>query len=639
MKKILSALALILCLFAAGCGGDTPSDSLPSVSGSAVTTAQSTLPPLSTERFPVPMVGEGAQIEYTPVEGQPQLKKIVELPTDGALSSVSYWDRFMMVNLSHTAEGDYDYDQAADLEEWTELLIIDLLTGETTVSHRMNIGATAGFLENGFICVYEYDPLTIKVFDRAGELSLLYTAHGGGTVVIDPANEGVAWISSWAGEAIERLPLGGGEVRAYESPEADSLYIQTAFGGEAYLTAFDDYGGREMYRLTSDGNCQPISSLDGYSGIGNALFREIGNGWRYVDLRYRGDRVGYFEIEEDAYMLSADDDRFCLEWYDYENGANECRLILCLPSSGRRTDLTLVDRYVRGQCWRDDALYLLLEQGGGNALYVWEYSDAPYEPLETSVYTVSDIELQNRAYADALEEKWDISIYFGEDVTAQMPYDYNATILRDQELIAEKLRELSDILDSYPEGFFSELPYGDYDHFEINLCAGLSPTGGDGINTAIAISNTRGSVLMTVFDVANTDTFEQTFAHELLHLMERRIDQLDPSLLADWSSLTPGGDSAYYFSYHDEHGNEMVDGNNTWYGERDPEQMYFVDAYSKSFPAEDRARIFEYLVKYEGEPPFLDSPVLRTKAARLCEIIRLTFPSVAAADGVAWEGR
>lgn len=654
MKKILSALSLLLCLVTiTGCnilrrGNDTSTPSAATDRNTTAATASDTVttkpsvtePPVTTETFPIPIVGEGDAVDYTPVEGQPQLKKIADFSSNGALSNVSCWDRFMLINFYYgDAAGFAELwsDETEEYEEWTELVLLDLLTGEVSGSCRMRGVLTAGFLENGYIYLYEYNPLTVKVYDRTGALTLHYTCDTGANVVIDPADEGLAWICPWEGTTVECLPLNGGKVQTYTIPDIESGYIQTAVGSNAYYSAYDEQGNSLLYRLASDGKCEELPSLGGYYGVGNALVRRANDDWRYADLVQGGDRIGYFSIEEEAYIFAADGDRFCLQWYDYENDSDESRLILCLPSSGRRTELVFADQYIGGQCWSEDALYLFIGEGETLSLCIWEYSTAPYDSLDTGIHTVSEAERKNRAYADALEEKWDISICFGEDVADRMPYDYKATLLDDHDLIAEKLRDLSDILDSYPEGFFRELPYGDYNHFEINLCAGLSPTDSDGINTAIAISNTRGSVLMSAFDVTAIDDFAQTFAHEVLHLMERRIDQVDSSLLGYWSSLTPGGSDAYYFSYHDENGNEMADGSHTWYGESEPDRMYFVDAYSKSFPTEDRARIFEYLVRYQGEPPFLDSPVLLAKAERLCAVIRIAFPSVEAADYVAWE--
>ena len=62
-----------------------------------------------------------------------------------------------------------------------------------------------------------------------------------------------------------------------------------------------------------------------------------------------------------------------------------------------------------------------------------------------------------------------------------------------------------------------------------------------------------------------------------------------------------------------------------------------MDAYSKSFPTEDRARVFEKLMDSGGNPYFADSPVLMEKARTLCRIIREYFPSVAAIERASWE--
>lgn len=661
MKKFLSALVLLVCLAtASGCSiqVDLPDgSSAPSPASSEITTLgdhplSTTLPttsgmvttePLSiADPLPPLIAGEGEALDYLPDEAQPQLKKITEVASEGIVSSVSYYDRFMLINFYYNTEAGYADEELSDYAEWTEVSVVDLVTGEVTATQCYESVVTVGFLENGSVYLYQYDPLLITVSGIDGETVLSYTADESGLAFIDPEGEGVAWISDWDGTVVERIPLNGGEPLTYRLPEAESAYLQTAVGGEAYLSAFDDSGSSVLYRLTVDGKCEPMTALGGYYSVGDTFCREVGEDYRFVDLRQSTERVCYFSVDQrDTYILSADHGRFCLQWYNDDPAVDESQLILCLPSSGRRTELTLTEQYVYGQCWQDDALYLLIGESVGEKealfIYVWDYSSAPYESLDTGVHTVSDAERDNLDYAEALTNEWGISIFFAEEDMGGTPSDYIADPLDDQQLIAVKLAELATVLEAYPVGFFYELPYGNQDHLEIYLCEGLSPADSYGITNAIAISNTRGSALVVVLDVTAIDDLAQTLAHELLHMMEKRIDQLDPSLLADWTSLTPGGDQAYYFSYHDQNGNEMNNSQNTWYGEVNPELVYFVDAYSKSYPTEDRARIFEYLVSSAGEPAFIESPVLRAKAERLCEIIRLTFPSVAAAVDVAWE--
>lgn len=661
MKKLLTMLALLVCLAtAASCSiqVDLPDgSSAPSLSSSDTTTLGdppygttspttsgivTTEPPSIADPLPPLIAGEGDALDYIPDEAQPQLKKITEIASEGIVSSVSCYDRFMLINFYYSTETGYAEEELSDYAEWTEVSVVDLVTGEVTATQRYESVVTVGFLENGSVYFYQYEPLLITVRDFDGETVFRYTADESGLACIDPEGEGVAWISDWNGTVVERIPLNGGEPQTYRLSDAKSAYLQTVVEGEAYLSAFDDSGSSTLYRLTADGKCEQMTDFGGYYSVGDTLCREVGEDYRFVDLRQSIERVCYFSVDErDTYVLSADRGRFCLQWYNDGPAVDESRLILCMPSSGRRTELTLTEQYVYGQCWQDDALYLLIGESVGERegllIYVWDYSSAPYKSLDTGVHTVSDAEQDNLDYAEALTNEWGISIFFAEEDMGGTPSDYIADPLEDQQLISVKLAELATVLEAYPVGFFYELPYGNQDHLEIYLCEGLSPADSNGITTAIAISNTRGSALVVVLDVTAIDDLAQTLAHELLHMMERRIDQLDPSLLADWTSLTPGGDQAYYFSYHDQNGNEMNNSQNTWYGEVNPELVYFVDAYSKSYPTEDRARIFEYLVSSAGEPAFIESPVLRAKAERLCEIIRLTFPSVAAADDVAWE--
>lgn len=658
MKKLLSIFVLIACLCAwTGCEGadagkgqsggrDSSRTTLRSVASTtlgAEATDPTTEPDESEEDAFLLPIGEGEAIEYLPDADQPQLKKITELTALGSPAGISCFGRFMIACFYESAEGGDVSEGGQAGEESTRVLVIDLLTGEITADYRYDSPVSVGFLENGKVYLTEYAPLSVKVFDRLGAVEFSYTSESCDQITVDPSGDGWAWLCKWDGRQIERVSLGDRSVTVYPLSQSEGYYIQAAVDGSAYLSSFSASGVSQMLRLTADGGCEPCQYPDGYYGIGDTLCCEASGRWSYTDLSVPNDRICYFGWEgsdkEDAYLLSADRGRFIVEscGYDEAGTLGEDRLILCQPAASARTEVLLGEQTLSGQCWSEDALYLLLNIGDAYALCLWDYQSAPSEPLAVGVFTLSELEKQNLSDAQALKDEWGISVYFGEEDMARTPSDYVAEPLGDQTLIADALGSLSDALGDYPKGFFLELPYGDYDHLEIYLCAGLTPADGKGIGNAIAISNTRGSALLIVLDVTAIRNLRQTLAHEILHMMEKRIDQVDPSLLADWTSLTPGGDDAYFFSYHDPSGNEMNDERNTWEGESDPEAVWFVDAYSKSYPTEDRARVFEYLVRDEGNPFYLDAPVLRTKAERLCEVIRLAFPSVANAEEVAWE--
>ena len=139
--------------------------------------------------------------------------------------------------------------------------------------------------------------------------------------------------------------------------------------------------------------------------------------------------------------------------------------------------------------------------------------------------------------------------------------------------------------------------------------------------------------------------FEQSLAHEFMHVMEDRIyacaQERGIEYLNYWESFTPG-QGAYYYSYFDENGLEISDPAYTAAaGEIDgsPSEVWFLDSYSRSYPLEDRARILEYL--YAGEDGLyagvFQEPHIQAKAQYLCAVIRECFPSCANAARLPWE--
>ena len=96
-----------------------------------------------------------------------------------------------------------------------------------------------------------------------------------------------------------------------------------------------------------------------------------------------------------------------------------------------------------------------------------------------------------------------------------------------------------------------------------------------------------------------------------------------------------------FFIGTDKDGNELSD---TAYTGDDPlaadmpDTVWFVDAYAKANPKEDRARIMEYLFDSKDElPAAFGSVHLMEKAQYLCAIIRECFPSTRAVETLPWE--
>ncbi len=272
------------------------------------------------------------------------------------------------------------------------------------------------------------------------------------------------------------------------------------------------------------------------------------------------------------------------------------------------------------------------------SLAMWDSADESGTAEKCTDYSIMGEDSEEiRAAASAIEEKYGIYVYSDELSLDGAFSDYECKHIEDKLQILDGIDLLDDCLSKYPDGFFSDICRGTiYDRIEIYLTCGFTPLDTYGIDKAIALTATRGSSIIMAFDMEYSYMLGQNLAHEFMHTMEYNIaDYLlrrGTNIDDYWNAANPEG-FEYLYSYHDENGEEASD---TTYTTIDDETTaYFYDAYSKTFPSEDRARIFEYL--YKGEPYVYESPYLRAKADRLTALIRATFPSVSAAEDLCWE--
>ena len=102
----------------------------------------------------------------------------------------------------------------------------------------------------------------------------------------------------------------------------------------------------------------------------------------------------------------------------------------------------------------------------------------------------------------------------------------------------------------------------------------------------------------------------------------------------------------YYYAYIDPNGDsyewsgssEYTTNDSAWY-DGDTDSVYFIDAYSTTFPTEDRARLMEYLlsdVDY-GPPAYFASVHLQEKLTYYFQCIRTKFDTTNWPEQTSWE--
>lgn len=526
---------------------------------------------------------------------------------------------------------------------------LNLVTGVLSDAWQLpSSDCSAQLLESGNICVY--DPLSyrVEVFDQNGEGVFSYQYRGEGSAWIDPSRGGTAWFYDWNDPTLTKVALDGSGEYRLDTPEGLVGYIAGQSGDLLCFTGWDDVESRS-YALhsgaTDNASLSPLllNGVDGYSFGGNCFYRA---GWadRNPRILSPADPDHFFEFPADSFdsVVTAAGDQLLCEQFAEEEGTSSYRVVDY--RNGKAYPMLTPDEadYAQAFTFSDGSglFFAVLESGeDGSAwsLCRWNYQHDS-EAIPVQERELGAILRDVAAIAEEITQTYGITVIYGADLISRVASDYSTQAVDDPDVLAHHLGQLKEALRVYPAGFFDDLAYGEYTRLEIYLCDTFVPLTPEGITTAQALSNTRGSVLVIGFDVNLMEgVYPEILAHEIFHLMENRMNYVDFDLLEEWMTLTPGGYDAYYFSYHDENGQEMNDPSHTYGWESDPAEAYFADAYSKSYPTEDRARIFEYLVRSQGDPIFADSPVMMEKARTLCRLIRETFPSVAATLRAGWE--
>ncbi|MBQ8381944.1 MAG: hypothetical protein IJX47_01930 [Clostridia bacterium] len=650
MKRILQAVSALLltALLLSACRTayvQTATESTSRPDDGRDVTAVTTEPPTVTTTAPLTELPPETDVPAEPVtypawEGRSDIELLTEIDGScGELLAVSGWKDRILLSYAR-----WDSESGAPLDACVRLL--NLTTGKLSEAAALP-GAEycAVFLENGRMCLYDQLSCVARVYDPAGNLRYSYESRDQSVgFSVDPAGDGTLWCYSGVSPVLTKVALDGSSVKQITVPDAEGGYIMGHREGVTYYSAWDGGNGK-IYAVTPDGGVTRLAGAEGYYWNGGCLYTDqypnrivdpadmetvyqvqgedafswvvAGEGKHLLVERYRDDGAGsaYWVLDYENALrypaLEADGECVYDHFYSPEEGVF-CFTVSSYGEDGRLTDTRLCR---------------------------WSYAhDA--EAAQIIEFTPSETDLQNAEIAARIKETWGVSVIYTEPLIHQVASDYSTVAVTDPTKLNRALLQLEEALSAYPDGFFDDLCYGDYTVLELYLCGKFTPLTSAGITTAEALSNTRGTAMVIGFNVELMDgEYVRVLAHELLHVMERRIDKIDPDALAEWITLTPGGHDAYYYSYHDESGNEMSDLSNTYACEPNPADAYFVDAYSKSFPTEDRARIFEKLTESGGDPYFADAPVLMAKARTLCRIIREYFPSVAATERASWEVR
>lgn len=632
----------------AGTGG-TDSGSADAASSGVQTSAEPSVP------APPPF-----EDVYRPVEGSDSLWELIpggwEISADASPGCGGlFGDRLLLTYGVCPDDGGLDeYGEPLMEIEWHAVLV-DLsrgsLIGDYTVDGDL---FEAGFLDDGSVwltCMVEPDgegaPIGYDIFcfsdfpDGRQELrGVDFDAFSG----VSP--DGTVWEYDFTSRTLRGLtPFDDRPDTACAAPEWTSVCWLTRDKGNksAFFAAYDPFGtpvtaglDLESGTLTEYPRLRDVEWNAGCS----MLSLNTSEHWTLAVPDDPGTLYTFKKLHEYNSVSASAGTRFAE--YDYDEQTGKFSLTVYDAVTG--TLLGRLDQprgYTGIDCVGMDAegrLYGIGYTGDGIRVLYWNYDAGKSRKAEDfRVLSTAEADDENARIADEIYEKYGIRVFYDRLSLDGLVQDYTCGYVDDGEKIRRALNIISKALAGYPKGIFEDMCAGQYGGIEFYLCGAFTPTDGSGIGSAAAITSTRfGSLIITAFNVNYPEVMEQNLAHELMHVMEHRLEaycgEHDIPYEDQWGALNPDG-FAYYESYHDEDGNEIYDASDTTW--ESGSGAYFVDPYSKSFATEDRARVFENL--YMNNDGIFKSGHLRAKGKYLCDLIRKAFPSVGALDRAPWE--
>ncbi len=275
---------------------------------------------------------------------------------------------------------------------------------------------------------------------------------------------------------------------------------------------------------------------------------------------------------------------------------------------------------------------------------LWDYGSGTLTGRETESLTM----LQPETYSDATEravqlsEQYGVYIYTGEAALDAPISDYTLSVCDDADGIDAALDALEEAFSRYPEGYLAQLGGNDTRAICFYLSGTMTPT-----DPSQSISN-PGGLACQVGDLevialdADGYVRAQDVIHELTHILDHQLWlALDEDV---WNSMNPEG-FEYHYAYIDEDGVSYEWGDTTYtadgsaYYNGDVESVYFVDAYSTTYPTEDRARLMEYLLADPDSGPnyWFASSHIQEKLTWYFALIRAEFDTTGWPEQTVWE--
>lgn len=294
-----------------------------------------------------------------------------------------------------------------------------------------------------------------------------------------------------------------------------------------------------------------------------------------------------------------------------------------------------VDLVGTGCVSADGTLYISAHSTQETAWWILRWNYEAFSPVSEDsclepYYTRDFSDVQGQASCETLARElgaqYGISVLLFEEAAACAPWDYAFTAEYRVDKTNWALEDLKATLEAFPEGFLTKLRQ-DWEDLTVCIVDTIQGTAESGsLDSAEGLQFQNGSHFYIALAPKEEDSLKHTLFHEFSHLIDNRV-LTKTGAYDNWNDLNPQD-----FAYSLDLNADMTPYKALLTG---PDRV-FIDNYAMTFPAEDRARIFECACTSGNEEDFV-SPILQAKLQRICTGIRQAFDLEADAESFLWE--
>lgn len=469
--------------------------------------------------------------------------------------------------------------------------------------------------------IYEYDL-------RSGEESEVcpaYSGEGKDTTLLGYAEEPEYLVVSAYDNTAERV-----EVRCYSVTGEDIKET-----GDYDIVQFEGSGDKYYASVYADGQVYQVYGETSGEEAGILFPDNTGDFQVGCDVEH-----GLAMYGSSSQSQETNTQKLQFRIYNVDTGKCESRLAVTFPFD--ETNYIYIDQGTYIDTYN---FFVFSTSGLTPEVYIWDLNDARSISGDSRVYRYpwsyldhpsDELKQELRQQAKDIGDQNGVEIHIFDEVSECSKDIYRYEASDNALLTAQSLEVLKNELKKYPDRMLKNLDDGYGSILKIYLAGAIIGTDETALTTAAGVQNTLENDTFLVIDINDQSSYISTIHHEIFHAIENHMNYTDCWFDEGiWSECNPDG-----FDYdYDYIANEnSYDNTYVAFSSGDASEIAFIDTYSKSFPNEDRARVFEYaMTDQQNDNGFFSYERIRKKLKVISDQMSACFPEDDGATLMPWE--